>query len=350
MAILRNLSVGTGTSTATDVLMQIGVDNVSVYSSGDNLVTIGNNFAVDADGVVKVDANRACFTRNLTFTRDFGKYKVDDTGKVVIPCKDMSVEALLLDAFSETTGITIKQPSMRITLPTSRVILEVGESKALTYNVAFIKGVYPYGYIYNGETVSGEQYMRVDPKYSVTFSGFSSTNASGTFNGVVKNEPTTLNLTATVSWDDDSAVVPLNPNSKPLPDEYIKAGSITASVPVEWKKFCYYGYTTDASKNINLNGTDAEISAQINNLLTKERTNVPTASKTINEEWLNFYYLVPERYIKEILDSNNLGVPVQTKTIKFKNSNNVEIDNYVLSYVTNIRKYTKTTLNFTWNE
>lgn len=132
------------------------------------------------------DADKVGFSQDLIFTREFGKYVPDSSGSVTIPTKtgNMSLQDLLLDAFSEEKNPTTTQPS--ITLGSSNIgAKEVGTRIQVNFSFSNeTAGSYTYG-PETGVTWS---------EHKATFNGETITGKSGTFTEIQVTDSTNLSI------------------------------------------------------------------------------------------------------------------------------------------------------------
>lgn len=132
------------------------------------------------------DADKVGFGQDLIFTKTFGKYEPDSTGSVTIPTKtdNMSLQDLLLTAFSEEKNPTTTQPTF--TLTSSNIgAKEVGTKISVAYQIKdTTTGSYTYGPA-TGVTWSD---------FSAKFNGQTVTGQSGTFNEIQVTDDTNLSI------------------------------------------------------------------------------------------------------------------------------------------------------------
>ena len=132
------------------------------------------------------DADKVGFSQDLVFTREFGKYVPDSSGSVKIETatKKMSLQDLLLDAFSEEKNPTTTQPS--ITLGSSNIgAKEVGTKIQVNFS-------------YSGETAGSYTYGPATgvtwSEHKATFNGETITGTSGTFKEIQVTDSTSLSI------------------------------------------------------------------------------------------------------------------------------------------------------------
>lgn len=132
------------------------------------------------------DASNIYFSKDLIFTKQFGKYAPDSTGSVKIETKTdgMSLLNLLEGAFAEELNPTTTQPT--ITLSSSNIgSKEVGTKISIKYEFKdSTAGSYTYGPA-TGVTWSD---------YSATFNGETLSGVSGTFQEVQVGDSTSLSI------------------------------------------------------------------------------------------------------------------------------------------------------------
>lgn len=103
-------------------------------------------------------AENVYFTDNLRLTEQFGRYKAVNEG-YTLSCKNMSLDAVLKDAYAETKQPTITQPAVSFTLNKKDTTGEVGDTYTLPTKATFKfdnAGSYTYGPKNTGVLVSAD--------------------------------------------------------------------------------------------------------------------------------------------------------------------------------------------------
>ena len=179
-------------------------------------------------------ADEVLFTKDLVLTERFGRY-TPVNGKVTVPAEDKSVQAVILDAFSQDKNPTITQPSVGITFAAGKAY-EVGTSVTTTYAGTFNPGSYSYG-----------------PATGVTVSTWKATNnvtdevldkQSGKFANYIVADGANYRVTVNGKYTDGA--IPLSALGAEYAEGQIKSGSKTAtSSAITGYRNSFYGTTTD---------------------------------------------------------------------------------------------------------
>ena len=165
-----------------DSLLQNKADSSSVYTKEEVDQKIEN---IDIPEMpTNWNADEVFFEQDLIFTEGFGKYVPDNSGSVKILTKtnNMSLQDLLLSAFSEEKDPVTTQPT--ISLKSSNIgSKEVGTKISVQYNFADeTTGSYSYG----------PDTGVIWSDYSATFNGQTVEGISGTFEEVQVTDNTSL--------------------------------------------------------------------------------------------------------------------------------------------------------------
>lgn len=243
-------------------------------------------------------ADQVLFTKDLVLTEQFGRY-TPVNGKVTIPAEDKSVQAVILDAFSQDKNPTITQPTIGVTFTPGKAY-EVGTSVAVTYTGTFNPGNYSYG-----------------PNTDVTVSAWEASNnvtaetlseQSGSFANYVVADGANYRVTVKGTYTDGT--IPLTALGAEYLEGQIKAGSKTAtSSAITGYRNSFYGTTTDKEA--------ATGSAVIRGLAQKSNrayTNGSTFSVTIPVGALRVIIAYPAtlRDVTSIKDVNGLNADITT--------------------------------------
>lgn len=206
-----------------DTLAEIGAAVVSTNEAIDDLearVAAVENTTPGGDLPTTWDANAVGFSQDLVFTKDFGKYKPDSTGSVTIPTatNNMSLQGLLLSAFSEEKNPTITQPTFSIT--SSNIgSKEVGERIKIKFGVSTSAGKYAYG------PATGVTWSNI----SATFNNQTINGSSGEFDEIQVGDDTNLSISGTA--DHTQGAIPLTNLGNPYEKGRIAAATgVTASI------------------------------------------------------------------------------------------------------------------------
>ena len=274
-----------------------------------------------ADG--NYDASNVYFNKNLKLTKNFGKYSPDATGSVTIESAGMSLEGLLLDAYSEDSNPSTTEPDVSFTSVGSGS-KEVGTSVTPSYTASLSAGSYTYGPA-TGITPS---------TWNVTIANTgesAKTTNTGSFNKFTVKDGMSgyAKITANVTWDNDGAV-PVTALGKPYAAGQIKAGSdsVTSGGYTAYRSW-FYGYKADATIT-----PTAITSDQVRGLTSGAgKTSIPT-SVTWTGNYQQMYFLIPkkadgtsQKVIKSVKNAANdspAGTVLGPVTIYVKGA-----DNYV---------------------
>lgn len=140
---------------------------------------------------------KGVFDKDLTLTREFGKYKPDGTGSVTVPANGKTSEELILDAFSEETNPTTTKPSISLSNVDKFKAYEVGTKVTPSYTINFNAGGYTYGPA-TGVSATG---------YSATFNGETKTTNTGSFTQITVADSTNIRMSANATYGDGAVPV-----------------------------------------------------------------------------------------------------------------------------------------------
>lgn len=205
--VLRNDSSTNWLENSDRVLLK-GEVGVEYLANGEVRVKLGDGTKTWAE-LPYLDA----FDSDLTMTYAFGKYAPDDTGSVVVPAKGKTMEALLLDAFSEETNPTTTNPSISLSNTSEFKAYEVGTKVSPPYTINFDAGEYTYGPD-TGVTATG---------YSATFNGETLTTKTGEFKEMTVADGTSLRMSAHATYGDGA--IPVTNLGNDYAAGQIKAGT-----------------------------------------------------------------------------------------------------------------------------
>lgn len=241
-------------------------------------------------------AQSIMFDSDLTFTENFGRYKVSG-GKVTIPAKDKSLYAVLLDAYSEDKNPTTSQPSVGIT-STTATSYEVGTSIKPAWSGTFNAGSYTYGPA-TGCTVS---------KWAVSNNITEETAATQTGTFAAYTVPDGSNYKITVSGTYGDGAIPKTALGQNYAAGQIKGATKTAtSNAITGYRNSFYGTTTSK--------TAATTSAVIRGLAGKSgkalaNGNSFNVSIPVNAQRVIIAYPATLRAISSIKDKNGMSADI----------------------------------------
>lgn len=244
-------------------------------------------------------ADQVLFTKDLVLTEQFGRYVPVD-GKVTVPAENISVQAVVLDAFSQDKNPTITQPSVSVSSSTARAY-EVGTSVTPAYNGSLNPGAYEY-----------------KPKPTgVVAQSWSATNnvtaeqiaeQSGTFAAYAVPDGANYRITLSCTYSDGE--IPLTALDKEYPAGQIKGGtkSVVTSAITGYRN-SFYGTTTDKEAT-----TDSAVIRGLAQKSNRAYTNGSTFSVTIPVGALRVIIAYPAtlRDVTSIKDVNGLNADITT--------------------------------------
>lgn len=244
-------------------------------------------------------ADQVLFTKDLVLTEQFGRYVPVD-GKVTVPAENISVQAVVLDAFSQDKNPTITQPSVSVSSSTARAY-EVGTSVTPAYNGSLNPGAYEY-----------------KPKPTgVVAQSWSATNnvtaeqiaeQSGTFAAYAVPDGANYRITLSCTYSDGK--IPLTALDKEYPAGQIKGGtkSVVTSAITGYRN-SFYGTTTDKEAT-----TDSAVIRGLAQKSNRAYTNGSTFSVTIPVGALRVIIAYPAtlRDVTSIKDVNGLNADITT--------------------------------------
>lgn len=202
-------------------------DSSTNWDTNKNRVLLKGEVGIEhlADGTVKFKIGdgtktweelsyyEGVFDKDLTLTREFGKYKPDSTGSVTVPSNGKTMEELLLDAFSEEKNPTTTKPSISLSNVGAFKAYEVGSTVTPSYTITFNAGSYTYGPA-TGVSATG---------YSATFNGETKTTNTGSFTQITVEDNTNLRMSAYATYGDGA--VPVTNLGNAYSAGQIKAGT-----------------------------------------------------------------------------------------------------------------------------
>lgn len=312
--------------TEADVLLkgELGFDTTNkLFKMGDGTTpwTKLEAFYDSQEITGEVSADNAYFTKDFTFTYQFGKYAPDSSGSVTVPAAEKSVTDFLNGAFAEEKNPKITQPSCSVTL-TGAGSLEVGTEFTPKWSVGFNKGKYEYGPTDTGVVVS---------TYAVTDTNSGSADtASGSFEKFTVDESTNYTVSVTVSYGDGA--IPLTNLGNEYADGQIKAGSKNASSSaVKGYRGWFYGYYNGSQA---IPDATQITSAQLRAFGVK--TSFPTSLST--NQMQQMFFAAPQGKVTSVKVANSVnGAPqtVNKTTINVEGANGFEAIPYDVFYVSN---------------
>lgn len=180
-------------------------------------------------------ADEVLFTKDLVFTEQFGRYTPVD-GKVTVPAEDKSVQAVLLDAFSQDKNPTITQPSVSVSSSTARAY-EVGTSVTPAYSGSLNAGSYEYKPKPTG--VVAQSWSAVNNVTSEQIAA-----QSGAFAAYIVPDGANYKITLNCTYSDGE--IPLTALDQEYPAGQIKGGTKSATTgAITGYRNSFYGTTTD---------------------------------------------------------------------------------------------------------
>ena len=285
--------------TEADILLkgELGFDTTNkLFKMGDGTTnwTALEAFYDPSEIHGSVNADNAVFTKDMTFTYQFGKFTPGPSGSVTVESKDVSVQDLLEMAFAVEDEPDVTQPSTSVTL-TGAGAKEVGTEFTPSYSVGFNKGSYQYGPSDTGVTVTG---------YEVTdTSGGSSTTQTGSFTKFTVGDDTNYKVNVTTSYGDGA--IPKTNLGNDYAAGQIKAGSKTASsAAVTGYRNMFFGTMTTKPADITSADIRALTTKQPKGNVTDKVINIPVGA-------LRVMFAVPsDKQITSITDTNGLGAQI----------------------------------------
>ena len=244
------------------------------------------------------DADKVGFSQDLIFTREFGKYVPDSSGSVTIPTKTntMSLQDLLLDAFSEEKNPTTTQPS--ITLGSSNIgAKEVGTKIQVKFAYSDeTAGSYTYGPA-TGVTWS---------EHKATFNGETITGKSGTFKEIQVTDSTSLSISGSAKHS--AGAIPLtNLGNEFTPETVTDTSGAIQEKTVSKSKGTLSGYR-QAFLGTMENPPETMTSSDIRGLATKFSVAATTKDITIPVNAKRVVLAVPSAWaVTKCLDVNGFN-------------------------------------------
>lgn len=272
-----------------EMTAQVGVDESGAlwYKPG----TGGTSETPTADEVL--------FTKDLVLTEQFGRYVPVD-GKVTVPAENISVQAVVLDAFSQDKNPTIIQPSVSVSSSTARAY-EVGTSVTPAYNGSLNPGAYEYKPKPTG--VVAQSWSAVNNVTSEQI-----TAQSGTFAAYIVPDGANYKITLNCTYSDGE--IPFTALDQEYPAGQIKGGTKSATTgAITGYRNSFYGTTTDKEAT-----TDSAVIRGLAQKSNRAYTNGSTFSVTIPVGALRVIIAYPAtlRDVTSIKDVNGLNADITT--------------------------------------
>ena len=272
-----------------EMTAQVGVDESGAlwYKPG----TGGTSETPTADEVL--------FTKDLVLTEQFGRYVPVD-GKVTVPAENISVQAVVLDAFSQDKNPTITQPSVSVSSSTARAY-EVGTSVTPAYNGALNPGAYEYKPKPTG--VVAQSWSAVNNVTSEQIAA-----QSGTFAAYIVPDGANYRITLNCTYSDGE--IPFTALDQEYPAGQIKGGTKSATTgAITGYRNSFYGTTTDKAAT-----TDSAVIRGLAQKSNRAYTNGSTFSVTIPVGALRVIIAYPAilRDVTSIKDVNGLNADITT--------------------------------------
>lgn len=248
-------------------------------------------------------ADEVLFTKDLVLTEQFGRYVPVD-GKVTVPAENISVQAVVLDAFSQDKNPTITQPSVSVSSSTARAY-EVGTSVTPAYNGSLNPGAYEYKPKPTG--VVAQSWSAVNNVTSEQIAA-----QSGTFAAYIVPDGANYKITLNCTYSDGE--IPFTALDQEYLDGQIKGGTKSATTgAITGYRNSFYGTTTD--KKIT---TDSALIRGLAQKSNRAYTNGSTFSVTIPVGALRVIIAYPAtlRDVTSIKDVNGMNTDITSAFVK----------------------------------
>ena len=248
-------------------------------------------------------ADEVLVTKDLVLTEQFGRYVPVD-GKVTVPAENISVQAVLLDAFSQDKNPTITQPSVSVSSSTARAY-EVGTSVTPAYNGSLNPGAYEYKPKPTG--VVAQSWSAANNVTSEQIAA-----QSGTFAAYIVPDGANYKITLNCTYSDGE--IPFTALDQEYPDGQIKGGTKSATTgAITGYRNSFYGTTTD--KKIT---TDSALIRGLAQKSNRAYTNGSTFSVTIPVGALRVIIAYPAtlRDVTSIKDVNGMNTDITSAFVK----------------------------------
>ena len=244
-------------------------------------------------------ADQVLFTKDLVLTEQFGRYVPVD-GKVTVPAENISVQAVVLDAFSQDKNPTITQPSVSVSSSTARAY-EVGTSVTPAYNGSLNPGAYEYKPKPTG--VVAQSWSAVNNVTSEQIAA-----QSGAFAAYIVPDGANYRITLNCTYSDGE--IPFTALDQEYPAGQIKGGTKSAATgAITGYRNSFYGTTTDKEA-----ATDSAVIRGLAQKSNRAYTNGSTFSITIPVGALRVIIAYPAtlRDVTSIKDVNGLNADITT--------------------------------------
>lgn len=248
-------------------------------------------------------ADEVLFTKDLVLTEPFGRYVPVD-GKVTVPAENISVQAVVLDAFSQDKNPTITQPSVSVSSSTARAY-EVGTSVTPAYNGSLNPGSYEYKPKPTG--VVAQSWSAVNNVTSEQIAA-----QSGTFAAYIVPDGANYKITLNCTYSDGE--IPFTALDQEYPDGQIKGGTKSATTgAITGYRNSFYGTTTDKAAT-----TDSALIRGLAQKSNRAYTNGSTFSVTIPVGALRVIIAYPATLqdVTSIKDVNSMNTDITSAFVK----------------------------------
>lgn len=292
---------------------EIGIDtDLRKFKVGDGVSRWSELQFAGGSDEIEVDASKVTFTKDITATYEFGKYKPDASGSVVIDTEGKTLEEFLTQALAEEKDPKVTQPSASVSCPQAKAY-EVGTKVTPSFTVSLNAGSYQYGPA-TGVTATG---------YSVTDTNSSPAveAATGSFAELTVSDGMNYKITATVNHS--AGANPKTNIGTEKAELAIKAGSKTAtSGAITGYRAWFFG--------TNTTGADIADSAAIRATSNKGQAKpVNNVNCTIPEGTKVVVIAVPATLrVTKVLDTGAFGTDIFSSGFKSSQVSVEGVDGY----------------------
>lgn len=247
-------------------------------------------------------AENVYFTDNLKLTEQFGKHKAVATG-YTLSCKNMSLDAVLKEAYAETKTPSVTQPGFTFTT-TAALTGEVGTNYTVPAATFKMTSTGSYGYgpaatgvkVLSGAVISAESKAGIAEKTlssELTANNASFASTSGVTSAFV-DSTVTYNYKATYTYTD--GVIPQNNIGGQAPAQQIKGKTDeTLSCKCEATGYLPAFYVVTTAVKAVTTAIDSSTSKDENGLAyTKVLNNYSKTTFTDPDGWYQIFYVTPK--------------------------------------------------------
>jgi hypothetical protein len=327
----------------SEVILREGELGVSYLDNGKVVVKAGNGI----DKWASLKQVEGVFEENVTLTKDFGYYDGVPSGgkKTFENTAGMTISEFILSAYQQTVEPKISSyPELQFSLTAHTTDTGTNEIGSNITSVSYEGKVKSAGaYDVAGKSV-GSGLDNGDTTWSVTYSGTTKTDRTGSFTTNVKINSTsaanycTCNATGTMNFAD--VVIPTNNLGTSRPEAKItklKNGAtsqdMSASRNITGYRDTWYYVGADYTFELNSANIRSKATAKGSNTTSFGRVTIPGGTKRV------MFAVLGDKTLTSVIDVDGQGLDVKAnftkETIAIEGANGYEAANYTVFHFEN---------------